>query len=327
MAGDVVYRRAVPSDREGILAVSGLFPDNWIPYVIDEALAAERGGFFVAEVAGRIAAICGARVAGNCAWLEAMRVDPAYQGRGLATTLTVRVIEACARWGCRKARLSTAKTNAPVHHFIGKKLGFVALGRWVVSEEETDLDPLGSRAPAGSTGSGEAAGAVRATETVRAARPGDLAAAWAFLEESCRAGRIQPPGLMSLVGDPWRPVDMSRAEVARHIGEGGCLLHRPGPNEAAGEAVDGLAMVGVFPPDPGESTDRGWSCVSFLEGSPPVAAALLAAAVEVVRGEKTVATLTVSLPGSQWETLLSVVKPGWPKDLALDGVIYEKDLG
>ncbi len=330
MAGEVVYRKAVPSDREGILAVSALFPDDWIPYGIDEALAAERGGFFVAEAAGRIVAICAAQVEGDRAWLEAMRVNPAYQGRGLATTLTAHVLEACGRWGCRKARLSTDRTNAPVHRFIGEKLGFSALGRWVVSEEETDLDPLTTQAPAGPTGAGAAVrvvGVVRAAGTVRAACPGDLDTVWGFLEESCRAGRVRPPWLMSRVADPWRIVDMSRAEVTRQIESGICLLHRSAPGGAAGEAIDGLALAGVFAQGSPLASDYGWSCVSFLEGQAPVVAALLATAMEVVGAEKTAASLTVSLPASQWETLLSIAKPGWPKGPALDGVIYEKDLG
>jgi GNAT superfamily N-acetyltransferase len=101
-------------DREGILALSSLFRNDWIPYAVDNILAQERGGFYVAELDGRVVAVCAAAGRGETAWLQAMRVDPDFQGRGVATALTAYVLDECLRLGCRSARLFTAVTNDPV---------------------------------------------------------------------------------------------------------------------------------------------------------------------------------------------------------------------
>jgi len=265
---EVVYRKAGPADRESILAVSALFPDDWIPYAIDEALTRERGGFFVAEVGGKVAAVAAARISGDAAWLEAMRVDPAYQGRGLATALTVHILAACARWGCRKARLSTAETNAPVHHFIGRKLGFSALGRYIFSAEETDLDPLGTNRPA-------------AQAAVRPGTLDDIEAVCRFVSDRAREGYLRPAGLLASFGDPWRLVEFSPSEVARYAEAGGCLVHRPAREggDAGSAEIDGVALYALVPEDPFEAGPAGpgarpaaaptWACLVYLEGCRP----------------------------------------------------------
>lgn len=311
MAGEnVVYRRATPTDRDGILAVSAHFENDWIGYVIDEALAYEPGGIFVAEIDGHVAAICAADVKGDHAWLQAMRVEPAYQNHGLATRLTERVLEACAAWGCRKARLGTAVTNAPVHHFIGGKLGFRDVGRWVEAEERADFEPFPSPPEPDVAGG------------LRAATVADLDETWAYL---LSAGG---PKLLSPAGEPWQVGDLSPDGVAAHLAGASSLLHRSAGADRRPGPIDGLVLLSPLPPDSDDEGGSGWGCVAYLDGPPPVVKALFAAALGAIRRENPAKLLHLSLARGQWERLAALVKPGWPtKGLEFDGVIYEKDLG
>lgn len=319
-ASGVVFRSAGPADREGILAVAAKLPNNWIPYAIDEGLSLSRGGFFVTEIAGRVVAICQAHLRHDGAWLEAMRVDPEFQGRGLATGLTSHVLEACARWGCRRARLSTAVTNAPVHHFVGTRLGFRPLGRWVYVDEAPDLSPIDATTIPSDPG------------PVRTAGPADLDPVWVFLAARYQAQRIRPAWLLSCPDHPWRLVDLTREELAQLLGEGWVLISEALPDSGrspagSASAINGVAFAAVHPEDPFESGRPGWACVSFLEGSPKVMIGLLDGVLTAARRTPTVRTLDVSLPESQWDVFATLVRPEWlGRGPSLDAVIYEKDL-
>lgn len=328
-----VLRQATPADREAILAVSALFPNDWIPYVIDDALGAERGGFFVAERAGRVIAICAANVhdcdQGDAAWLEAMRVDPAFQNAGVATALTRYVLDRCTAWGCRYARLSTSVSNRPVHHFIGDKLGFSNLGRWVFVDDLEDWDPFGAAPATPPLPVPDLAG-------IRPAGPGDLSAIWSFIADRCRRGLIEAPWMISPLGDPWRVVDLTEAELGRQLRAGRAFVHETGQTRGAtgpagrrtgDRSIDGLVLFSLFPADPGRSIHRAWACVSFLEGDAPVVARLLAEALAAARRDGLAVRLAVSLPQSQWETLRTVTRPDWPAGgPSLEAFIYQKDL-
>ncbi len=355
---ETAFRRATRADREAILAVSALFPEDWIPYVIDAALGVDRGGFFVAERGGRVIAVCSAHLDGEAAWLQAMRVDPAFQNAGVATALTRHVLDSCRAWGCRYARLSTSVTNRAVHHFIGEKLGFMNLGRWVVADNLEDWEPFVAAqgkevlGPAGA-GDAETGRTARATGAAGAAcarangatpaGPQDAQAVWRFVEARSREGRVQPPWLVSPPGDPWRVVDLTPTLLSSYLRAGGVLTH------ASGGDLDGVVLCGVFPFNPsggeteggpgdktkggpgdetkGGPADGSWAQVAFLEGSPTVAATLLAAALATMRARSRGAALALSLPRSQWETLMAVARPGWPPGgPALDAFIYHKDL-
>ncbi len=319
-ASGAVFRPATPADREGILAVAAKLPNNWIPYAIDEGLSVSKGGFFVTEIAGRVVAICQAYLRHDGAWLEAMRVDPEFQGRGLATGLTRHVLEACAQWGCRRARLSTAVTNAPVHHFVGTTLGFRPLGRWVYLDEAPDLSPIDATALPPDPG------------PVRPAGPADLDPVWAFLADRYQAQRIRPTWLLSRPDHPWRLLDLTREELAQLLGEGWVLLSEAPPDSGrspAGpaSAINGVAFAAVHPEDPFESGRPGWACVSFLEGNPKVMIGLLDEVLAAARRTPTVRSLDVSLPESQWDVFTTFVRPEWlGRGPSLDAVIYEKDL-
>jgi GNAT superfamily N-acetyltransferase len=331
---DVVFRQATPADREGILAVSRHFENDWIGYVLEAWLAREKGGFLVAETGGEVVAVCAATLdplapAGVPpgyatstspefgAWLSAMRVRPDCQNRGLATGLTRHILDACRAWGCRYARLSTAVTNKAVHHFIGDKLGFANLGRWIFQGGVNDWTPFGE---SDATVSG-----------VRTASLDDLDTVWAFLGEGFRSGRIHPAGMVAPPDDPWRLVDFTRDRLAEHLGSGLCFVHEvdgsPNGVPPGAAAIDGLVLAASHPHDPVEPVRPGWSTISMVEGSSHVAAALLARALKAIHGDPAITEYDASLPESSWARLQAVTRPGWPSSPpALDAFIYHKEL-
>ena len=333
----LVFRRASPADREGILAVSRHFEDDWIGDVVEAWLLREKGGFFVAETGGQIVAVCAATLdplapapgdaatpasaastsPGLGAWFSAMRVRPDCQSRGLATGLTRHILEACRAWGCRYARLSTNVTNKAVHHFIGDNLGFSNLGRWVFQGGVNDWTPFGDSAAA--------------VSGVRTASLDDLDTVWAFLGEGFRSGRIHPAGMVAPPDDPWRLVDFTRDRLADHLGSGLCFVHEAGgsPNGSplGAAAIDGLVLAASHPDDPDMPGRPGWSSISMLEGPGHVAAALLARALTAIHSDPAITEYDTSLPESQWERLRAVARPGWPSSPpALDAFIYHKEL-
>jgi len=333
----LVFRRASPADREGILAVSAHFEDDWIGYVVDAWLLREKGGFFVAETGGQIVAVCAATLdplahapgdaatlvsaastsPGLGAWFSAMRVRPDCQSRGLATGLTRHVLDACRAWGCRYVRLSTDVTNKAVHHFIGDTLGFANLGRWIFQGGVNDWTPFDDSA---ATVSG-----------VRTASLDDLDTVWAFLREGFRSGRIHPAGMVAPPDDPWRLVDFTRDRLADHLGSGLCFVHEAGgsPNGAPPgvAAIDGLVLAASHPDDPDTPGRPAWSTISMLEGPGHVAAALLARALKAIHSNPAITEFDASLPESQWERLQAMARPGWPSSPPpLDAFIYHKGL-
>lgn len=315
--GKAVFRRAGAQDREGILAVSSRHPDDWIPYVIDQALAAELGGFFVAEEGGEIVACCAASAAGEEAWLGAMRVAPEFGGRGLATGLTAYVLEACRGWGCRVARLSTAVTNGPARSVVERKLGFRTVGRWVWREVTfaQALEP------------GPLVGLLRAhgrrDEGVRKARQTDTEGVLAFIRDRAAAGLLAPGGLVADPDDPWELWTLTAARLQRYLCPPAAVLVR---EEGRGR-TSGVALLGSEAPHEGSSGAHSTLVVALLEGGPGPTLDLLASAVEC--GLQAGATrLLLALPGSEHDVLTALLGTDRPRaEWVLETVIYEKDLG
>lgn len=328
----IIFRAATPADRAAILAVSARFPNDWIPYIIDEGLADRPGGFFVGEVGGRVAAICHASIRGTDAWLGAMRVDPDYQGRGLATGLTRHILDALPGLGCRVARLSTAVTNAPVHHFIGGNLGFTALGRWVVFDDATDLQPWPASPAAPTT---PAAPAVPSTSSappapcihqdrIRAAGPGDLEAVWSFLEARRLEGDLRPAGVIPPYGDAWSLVTLTRASLAPYLEGGASFIAHRGPGTGGIAAV---ALGSHHPHATWDGVERGFALLAFLVAPAGMGASLLAAYLAEASRHEGIRTLSLSLPEPEWQKLRPLVKPGWPaEEPSIEAVTYEKRL-
>jgi len=107
-------REARPEDRAAVLAFCAHTWEwgDYIEFVWDEWLHDPHGALFVATVDGQPVGISRIRMLNETdAWLEGMRVDPAFRHRGLATALhNAQLVEAMKR-GATSAGLITESTN------------------------------------------------------------------------------------------------------------------------------------------------------------------------------------------------------------------------
>jgi GNAT superfamily N-acetyltransferase len=108
-------RPARPEDREAVLAFC---TNTWewgdyIEYVWDEWLHDPQGVLFVATIDSQPVAVSHLRMLNKTdAWLEGMRVDPAYRQLGLAKVLDGAMMAEARRRGATNARLITESANA-----------------------------------------------------------------------------------------------------------------------------------------------------------------------------------------------------------------------
>jgi GNAT superfamily N-acetyltransferase len=129
-------REARPEDREAVLAFCARTWEwgDYIEFVWDEWLHDPGGVLFVATVDGQPVGIDHLRMLNATdAWLEGMRVDPAFRRHGLATALhNAMLIEAMKR-GATTARLIVQSTNTAsislVERGFFRRVGAYALFR------------------------------------------------------------------------------------------------------------------------------------------------------------------------------------------------------
>lgn len=90
---------------------------DYIPYVWDEWLADPQGVMIAGDLGGHMVALARINLhAPGQAWLEGMRVDPAYRGRGIGWRFLQYCLDYARQHGMRVARLATASGNTTVHH-------------------------------------------------------------------------------------------------------------------------------------------------------------------------------------------------------------------
>lgn len=110
----IEIRAARPEDREAVLAfcVSTWEWGDYIEYVWDDWLHDPNGLLLVATLDGKPVGVANIRMLNETdAWMEGMRVDPAYRQRGIATALSNGQIAEARRRGATNARLITESTN------------------------------------------------------------------------------------------------------------------------------------------------------------------------------------------------------------------------
>ncbi len=108
-------RHARPEDREAVLAfcVQTWEWGDYIEHVWDEWLHDPRGKLFVATIDGQPVGVANIRMLNKTeAWLEGMRVDPAFRQQGIASALWDAQLAEAIRRGATIARLITESTNA-----------------------------------------------------------------------------------------------------------------------------------------------------------------------------------------------------------------------
>jgi GNAT superfamily N-acetyltransferase len=120
-------RDARPGDKAAVLAFTrrtwGEYGD-FIPRVWDSWIGDRGGRFIVAELDG--VPVGTAKITdfgGGEIWLEGLRVNPEYRGKGIARAINVEVIRTLGRMRPRAVRYCTGRTNWGSRH-IGSRFGF-----------------------------------------------------------------------------------------------------------------------------------------------------------------------------------------------------------
>jgi GNAT superfamily N-acetyltransferase len=128
-----VVRPARPEDRDAVLAFCAHTWDDgdYIEYVWDDWLKDDRGVLLVGLYNGQPVAINHMQmVSDDEAWLEGMRVDPAYRREGFGRILTSRTLVAAREHGAAVARLFTSSHNVASQGMIGR-FGFTRVAEMV----------------------------------------------------------------------------------------------------------------------------------------------------------------------------------------------------
>jgi GNAT superfamily N-acetyltransferase len=114
-------RPAQAQDKDNVLAFC---QNTWewgdyIDRVWDEWLVDPQGKLFVAVTDGQPTGVAHLRMINETdAWLEGLRVDPAYRHQGIAVQLHMAMIEEALRRGATNARLTTESTNIGAIHIM-----------------------------------------------------------------------------------------------------------------------------------------------------------------------------------------------------------------
>ncbi len=133
-------RRVSGSDKEKILKISSKIweGDDYIPFVFDEWVRDENSFFACAEIEGKIVGFGRyVKFSDAYAWLEGLRADPEYQGRGAGKALTNFFIEKAKSDGVKTLALSTYIDNKASMHIIESN-GFVKKASFVYFEVKTE---------------------------------------------------------------------------------------------------------------------------------------------------------------------------------------------
>ena len=114
-------RRAREEDREAVLAFCSQTWEwgDYIEYVWDEWLHDPQSALFVATMDGRPVGVANIRMLNATeAWLEGMRVDPAFRQHGIASALFEAQITEALHRNALTARLITESTNTAAIRLI-----------------------------------------------------------------------------------------------------------------------------------------------------------------------------------------------------------------
>ena len=118
--------KAKPEDRQAVLKLSQNFSEDYLEYTVDKWTRQERGGLHLAWHGNLLVGCCSLDFpTSKEAWLQGMRVHPAYQGKGIAFQLNRFLIELARTKGAEVARLLTAQNNSQALK-VAYKLGFTA---------------------------------------------------------------------------------------------------------------------------------------------------------------------------------------------------------
>ena len=121
------------SDREQVFAISAKIwdGDDYVPEVWDAWLADPQGHFVAATLRGRVTGFAMIRRYGPGEWwMQGLRVDPKYRGRGIARAIHDYLLAFAGQAGPGMVRYATGGDNLASQH-LGRTSGFEFVGRFL----------------------------------------------------------------------------------------------------------------------------------------------------------------------------------------------------
>lgn len=135
---DVQIRPVKEQDRDPILQISSQIWDgeDYLPQVFNEWLSDNVGTFNVMTYKGQVVGVGKlSKLSEGEWWLEGLRVDPAYQGRGLARIMHHYIVAQARRMADGVLRFSTSSANESVLK-LALETGFRISGHFKSFEAE-----------------------------------------------------------------------------------------------------------------------------------------------------------------------------------------------
>src|SRR5665647_364723 len=143
---DIIIRRAKWDDLEAACVVEGaaIKGVQYLSLVAEEFINDPIGELSVAELDGKIVGVGKFTVLyDGAAWLETLRVDPNYQGRGIGKAFYNRFFEQAAHLGIKRMGMYTGFTNQ-VSKGLALRYGFEVSGQYrganFMMTEQTAVD-------------------------------------------------------------------------------------------------------------------------------------------------------------------------------------------
>ena len=145
----VLVRPAQDDDTPAVMELTRTIwgGGDYIPYVWAEWLADPHGRLVVAEADGRVVGLGKlTRLSDQDWWMEGMRVDPQFQGRGVASQLHAGLMQTWQALGGGTLRLATSAKRYPIHHLC-ERSGFTKAGEFLHAlapalAESSPFEPL-----------------------------------------------------------------------------------------------------------------------------------------------------------------------------------------
>lgn len=128
----LVCRPALPKDTADVLALTGKIWEghDYIAYVWQDWLADPAGLLASAEYGGRVVGLCKLSDQGEGEWwLQGLRVDPAFQGQGVASHLHEYILAHWEKLG-GVLRLGTSSARVQVQHLC-ERTGFAKVMEYI----------------------------------------------------------------------------------------------------------------------------------------------------------------------------------------------------
>jgi ribosomal protein S18 acetylase RimI-like enzyme len=195
----LTIRPMISSDREQVFAISAQIwdGDDYVPEVWDAWLADPQGRFVAATLRGRVTGFAMiTRYGPGEWWMQGLRVDPKYRGRGIARALHDYLLAFAGQAGPGMVRYATGGNNLGSQH-LGRTSGFEFVGRF-----------LRLRAPALT----RAESAALALPPLTPWRKGDLQDLERFLR---RSPRLRADHGLYAAAWTWR--ELTPARLAAHV--------------------------------------------------------------------------------------------------------------